>query len=163
MSLSILAVILWVTAPFLYGACAAWLASRPERSIRFWAEHPWRIFWALFPFILVGLVLVFFGFTASGIIFIGVPGGLCLLSAVHVLYATWRRSQKRALIMVSIVWAVLIAGAFYEAHYLEGYPPAQAIKLAAAFLSVPFWVIGALVVAYVSRWFTGKRQSESFS
>ncbi|GEM_PF-4016016 len=74
--------VLTIAAP-LYGACAGWLSVRKARPLRFWADHPWYVFWLSFPFVLFGALLLPSGFSIVGLTLIGLSGVFALLSAIQ--------------------------------------------------------------------------------
>lgn len=143
-------IILFTIAALLYGACAAWLSSREERPLRFWAEHPWPLFWLSFPFVLFGALLLLLEFSIVGITLIGLSGVFVLLSAIHGLCVAWHKSRRRTVVILGSVWILLIINAANEAWHLEQNPSPQISKVVAGLLAVPFWVLAAWVDQYVS-------------
>lgn len=146
----LLPVMLLAIAAPLYGACAGWLSLREERPLRVWAEHPWQVFWLSFPFVLFGALLLLLEFSITGITLIAISGVFALLSAIHGLCVVWRRSRKKAVVILGSVWILLIISAVSEAWHLDWNQPVQISKVAGELLAVPFWVLAAWVDEYVS-------------
>ena len=159
---SFLPLISLIIAPALFGACPGWLSLRKEAPLCIWTEHPWWVFWATFPFVPIGSVLFLSGFAITGITLMGFTGPPSLLSAIHGLRVSWSRSHSRSLFMLTIVWILLIVNALIKASLQEGDLPVQITYLAGGFLSVPFWVLSAIIAKYVSRRLT-ERQKKSGS
>lgn len=154
MSVFALLALIWVIEPPLLGAFAGWLSTRAEAPVRYWAENPWRVFWATFPLVLIGWVLRDFGFLMTGLTLIGVPGALALLSAIQGLRSAWHRSRKRAIVILAVVWGLLIIEALVEALFQEEILPVHKVKLLGGMLSGPMWILAALVAEYVNRRFS---------
>lgn len=147
---SLLPVMVLAIAAPLYGACAGWLSVREARPLRFWAKHPWRVFWLSFPFVLFGALLLPSGFSIIGLTLIGLSGVFALLSAIHGLCVAWSESRRRAIVILCSVWILLIISAISEARHLDWNQPVQISKVVAGLLAVPLWVLAAWVDQYVS-------------
>ena len=147
---SVWLLVLWTIAAPLYGACAGWLSVRKARPFRFWAKHPWQVFWLSFPFVLFGALLFPSGLSIVGITLIGLSGVFALLSAIHGLCVARRESRRRAIVILVSVWILLIISAVIEAWHLDWSQPVQISRVVAGILAVPLWVLAAWVDQYVS-------------
>ena len=150
MIVSLLPVMVLAIAAPLYGAFAGWLSLREERPLQSWAKHPWWVFWLSFPFVLFGALLLLLRFSITGTTLLGVSGVFALLSAIHGLCIVWRRSRRRAIVILVSVWILLIISAVSEAWHLDWNQPIQISKVVAGLLAVPLWVLAAWVDQYAS-------------
>jgi len=63
---SIIPLLSLIAAIFLFAFVAARLSSSRFRLLRYWSEHPWRIFWSCPLLGIIGMLLVEFGATLPG-------------------------------------------------------------------------------------------------
>jgi hypothetical protein len=166
--------VIYLNTALLTGALAPWLSSLKIKPLVFWAQHPWRVFWAVLVVpVVIGLLFgprflgiygrqasVFdHGMAALGArlfdLFVMLPAvAVVVLSAVQGLYITWHTSHARAvlvvapLVMLDLVRAVLPRVAGEPEIYR---PPFLAIS----------WIVGTCMATYLTRRLAAKGEAIS--
>lgn len=136
----------------LLAILAGWLASRKAPLFQWWSQHPWRAFWAAFPGLPLGSVLLASGFPLTAVIVL-VAGGLVLLpSAFWGLATTWRRSRKRAVVIVA-TWLLLGALTVGKDLLEKGDRHGADITLFSWIVGAAIWIAWAAVADHFARRF----------
>ncbi len=128
------------------GICTGWLSSLTPKPFRYWARHPWIVFWSC-GLLVTGILLVpaRVSLPLPPIVAALPLGVIFCLSAVQGLRVTWYRSHwKAALIivlsfMIDVLRLVSSSPSFFEE------------KLYFGLLNNPAWVLAAYIAHYISR------------
>jgi hypothetical protein len=137
------------------GALAGWLASVRVQPFRYWAEHPWQVFWAGILVVVAGSYLFV---TLNGTIWLlpsVIASIISTLSATHGLRLTWHRSRRKAVLIVVCVWVLFVAQALSKAYRARDVPELIG-DLAGGILSVPGWILMVFIAERMGRLATRK-------
>lgn len=139
----------------LLSAFAAWLTTVSAKPIRAWTEHPWRVFWISYLFLLLGGIL-----GALGLRLIGIPVVVCaaivtVLSSIHGLGLTWRRSATRGALVVAAGFGMAMAGAVGR---YWGTPELVSLgfETFAVVFGTAWWIVLAVVADRLARRFNAR-------
>jgi hypothetical protein len=157
----------WLLASALFTALAplsaAHVASRDTRPLRFWASHPWLVFWLSYVVIGPVVVVAFLGVADRIGSSVPRPVGLALALAVFApallttitsaslgLRRTWQKSRPKAACVVLVVAVIIV--------YLSGPPPpgvspgqAALRLLTPSVVVVSWWILMAIATDYFAR------------
>jgi uncharacterized membrane-anchored protein len=146
----VLAIILSISLMIVVGALAGWLASVRVQPFRYWAEHPWQIFWAgLFVATAGSYFYVALNRTIGLLLFV-TASIISTLSATHGLRLTWHRSHRKAVLIAECVWVLFLAQAVSKAYHARDVPELIG-DLGGGILSVPCWILTVFIAERMAR------------
>ena len=162
MALPIKFAVLLVLALGLPPFVVAWLTSLQLKPFRYWASHPWAVFWASWPVMIVSFVIMAFVEFLRPFWWVVSLLSLAVwsLSAVQGLRLTWNRSRRKAVLIVLGSLAFALPASIINGPAIPDQDLLQflLISLGTVFGIFGWWVLMALASEYLARRLSARLQ-----
>ncbi len=153
---NLIPLLILVLVGLLLAVVSGHLSSSRIKLLRYWSEHPWRVFWSSYLVIGVGMVLLALGASWTAGFFLICGSLIIYVSAIQGLKVTYARSPRRAAI---VVMAALLIGLVNpvtrfarsgDIHRLD-------IEAITVIVGILFWILLAFVAQRYARRILGRQ------